>query len=106
MQHWPKKSRSGNNPPRLRVRLAAMQGYRCFFCGREMQWTNHVGKRTRYKTPHAVTREHLIPRAHGGTNDIRNLAASCLKCNTERGDNIFKFEPHPEVLAILREQCQ
>lgn len=30
--------------------------------------------------------EHQMPRALGGTDDLSNLVASCVKCNLEKGD--------------------
>jgi len=32
-----------------------------------------------------VTVEHIVPRHHGGTNDPRNLALACARCNAEKG---------------------
>jgi 5-methylcytosine-specific restriction endonuclease McrA len=33
----------------------------------------------------SVTIEHILPRHHGGTDDIENLALACARCNTEKG---------------------
>jgi 5-methylcytosine-specific restriction endonuclease McrA len=32
-----------------------------------------------------VSVEHLLPRARGGTDDLRNLALACSRCNQEKG---------------------
>lgn len=32
-----------------------------------------------------ATKEHILPRSHGGKDDF-NLAAACNKCNQERGN--------------------
>ena len=33
--------------------------------------------------------EHLVPKAHGGGNELCNLAATCTKCNNERGTEML-----------------
>ena len=35
--------------------------------------------------PGATTADHLIPHAHGGTDDLDNLAAAHVRCNQVRG---------------------
>lgn len=35
--------------------------------------------------PLAGTREHIIPRAYGGSNHHSNLVLACYECNTNRG---------------------
>ncbi len=32
-----------------------------------------------------ATLEHIVPRNHGGTDDIENLAIACASCNSEKG---------------------
>ncbi len=32
-----------------------------------------------------ATLEHIIPQAQGGTNDVKNLAVACARCNREKG---------------------
>lgn len=32
-----------------------------------------------------TTLEHIVPRTHGGTNDVENLAISCARCNSQKG---------------------
>lgn len=32
-----------------------------------------------------ATLEHIVPRNHGGTNDVENLAVACARCNSEKG---------------------
>lgn len=36
--------------------------------------------------PGATTADHLVPWAHGGTDDMDNLAAAHIDCNRRRGD--------------------
>jgi 5-methylcytosine-specific restriction endonuclease McrA len=32
-----------------------------------------------------VTIEHIVPRHHGGTDDLANLALACARCNQSKG---------------------
>ena len=32
-----------------------------------------------------ATIEHIIPRHHGGTDEVENLALACARCNSEKG---------------------
>lgn len=32
-----------------------------------------------------ATIEHIVPRTHGGGNDLGNLALACARCNHEKG---------------------
>ena len=43
-------------------------GYRCRYCGQP-----------------ASTVDHIIPKAHGGTDDRSNLVACCRSCNSVKG---------------------
>ena len=44
-------------------------GWHCHYCG----------------SPHALTADHIVPRAHGGTDEASNLVPACAPCNTSRG---------------------
>lgn len=37
--------------------------------------------------------EHIIPRKHGGTDDLENLAFSCFHCNGHKGPNLTGIDP-------------
>ena len=32
-----------------------------------------------------ATLEHIVPKNHGGTDDLDNLAIACARCNSEKG---------------------
>jgi 5-methylcytosine-specific restriction endonuclease McrA len=32
-----------------------------------------------------ATLEHIVPKHHGGTDDVENLALACARCNSEKG---------------------
>lgn len=53
----------------------------CHYCGIEMTMT-----RQRHNT---CTREHVIPRAHGGGNHKENIVGACAVCNNARGDSDY-----------------
>ena len=36
----------------------------------------------------AATIEHILPRHHGGTDDLRNLAIACAACNQGKGSRL------------------
>lgn len=61
-----------------RTRLAEAQNWKCCFCGVYM--TEHSGKKN------SVTVEHVVAQSKGGSDDPSNLAASCSRCNGNRGN--------------------
>lgn len=57
-----------------------------------------------------ATIEHILPRAHGGTDAPANLALACSRCNHQKGarlDNRRLDDPKlQEVIATLRARRQ
>lgn len=39
-----------------------------------------------------MTRDHIIPKSLGGSNDVRNLRPGCSKCNEGRGNTLDLFD--------------
>ncbi|MCC6362714.1 MAG: HNH endonuclease [Bryobacterales bacterium] len=37
--------------------------------------------------------EHVVPRQHGGTDEISNLALACHRCNLQNGLNLTGIDP-------------
>jgi hypothetical protein len=37
--------------------------------------------------------DHIIPRQHGGTTELGNLALACLHCNRHKGPNLAGLDP-------------
>lgn len=76
MEHKPHSVPWGKSPGRLRklAKIALRNGgqWRCCWCGGHLY-------------PESATLEHIIPRAHGGTDALRNLDMACIPCNTARG---------------------
>jgi 5-methylcytosine-specific restriction endonuclease McrA len=45
--------------------------------------------------------DHLIPKQHGGSNDVSNLALSCPHCNAHKGTNLAGIDPETKLLVPL-----
>lgn len=54
------------------------------------------------------TIEHIIPKNHGGTDELENLAIACGRCNSEKGlrhDHKRPDDPkYREVIERLQER--
>ena len=61
--------------------LSQQQDNKCVFCDCTMQYHNGEA----HLHPRAMTKEHIVPKAHGGNNEESNLVASCCRCNSLRG---------------------
>ena len=77
------------NTVRMRVRaleLFKAQGGLCFYC------------LARIRTSVDLTLDHVVPRAHGGTNHVGNLVVCCNSCNQHFADAPAKLK----ILWMLR----
>ena len=45
--------------------------------------------------------EHIIPRQHGGTDDLENLALACIDCNLHKGPNLTGIDPESNSVTTL-----
>jgi 5-methylcytosine-specific restriction endonuclease McrA len=45
--------------------------------------------------------EHIIPKAHGGTDDLENLALACIDCNLHKGPNLTGVDPQTRRITPL-----
>jgi hypothetical protein len=45
--------------------------------------------------------EHIIPKVHGGTDDLQNLALACIDCNLHKGTNLTGIDPQTGELMRL-----
>lgn len=54
--------------------------------------------------------EHIVPRGHGGTDALENVALACRRCNNQKGyrqDNRGPGDPgYEKVVALLQERRQ
>ena len=57
----------------LRTRILMRDRYRCQYCGER-------------GTAVDMTMDHILPRSRGGRTCPENLAASCKRCNSRKGD--------------------
>lgn len=76
-------------PSRRRVRERA--GYRCEYCGLRQEHLPYV----------AFHVEHVIPRKHGGLDDLANLALACDRCNFHKGSNLAGLDPVSGAMTPL-----
>ncbi|WP_230671022.1 HNH endonuclease [Rathayibacter sp. Leaf248] len=67
--------------------------YTCWLCGTPTSPTWTVGD------PLAPTLDHLIPQAHGGTDDPDNLGTAHAICNARRGDRMLTELDAPTTIA-------
>lgn len=64
----------GSDHYRRRLRIFEKTGGRCWHCGCVLGFDWHA--------------DHLMPRAHGGGNELANMAPSCPGCNLAKADMV------------------
>ena len=55
--------------------------------------------------PYAFHLEHIIPKKHGGSDDLSNLAWSCQSCNLGKGSNL-SGRVRGEIVALFHPRKQ
>lgn len=45
--------------------------------------------------------EHIIPRVHGGSDELDNLALACIDCNLHKGTNLTGIDPRTNEVTEL-----
>jgi 5-methylcytosine-specific restriction endonuclease McrA len=45
--------------------------------------------------------EHIIPKIHGGSDDLDNLALACIDCNLHKGTNLTGIDPETNAVTEL-----
>jgi hypothetical protein len=45
--------------------------------------------------------EHIIPRCHGGSDGLENLALACIDCNLHKGPNLTGLDPETNRVTEL-----
>ena len=77
--------------PATRATVRERAGNRCEYCQLHQD-----------DSPLAVLHiEHLIPRIHGGTDDLENLALACIDCNLHKGTNLTGIDPETNRVTPL-----
>lgn len=65
--------------------------HRCEYCGLHQQ-----------DSPLAPLQvEHVLPKKHGGGDELGNLALACIDCNLHKGTNIAGIDPETGNLTPL-----
>jgi hypothetical protein len=66
-------------------------GQRCEYCGLHED-----------QSPLAALHiEHILPKKHGGVDDLENLALACIDCNLHKGSNVAGYDPETGQLTEL-----
>lgn len=60
----------------IRLAIYMRDDFKCLYCRRKL---------TNTTSPFDLTLDHLVPRAQGGTHDIKNLVTACRSCNSRKG---------------------
>ena len=77
----------------LRYEVLKSAGFRCELCGISAD-------------ERAIEVDHILPRKHGGLDDLTNLQALCFKCNANKGARDDKnFRVIREGLAARQPDC-
>lgn len=45
--------------------------------------------------------EHVVPKKHGGSDALTNLALACQHCNLHKGSNLTGLDPESGEIAVL-----
>lgn len=69
--HVPSSARS-RSPPLTNRALFRRDRYLCLYCGQRFSVSG-------------LTRDHVIPRVHGGRDTWENVASACAACNVRKG---------------------
>jgi len=77
--------------PQIRVQVRERAGNVCEYC--------HLRQED---SPLAVLHiEHIVPKVHGGSDDLSNLALACIDCNLHKGTNLTGIDPDTNVVTEL-----
>lgn len=75
----------------VRKQVRTRAAVRCEYCGLHEDDSALIG--------HQI--EHIIPRKHGGSDDVENLALACVACNLYKGPNLSGLDPDTGELTPL-----
>jgi hypothetical protein len=74
-----------------RTEVCRRANFRCEYCGLQQD-----------QSPLAALHvEHILPRKHGGSDDLENLALACVDCNLHNGSNVAGYDPETGRLTEL-----
>ena len=67
----------------------------------------YCGLRQEYAPLALYTIDHIIPKKHGGSDDLLNLALACYHCNIHKGPNLAGIDPDSgEMVALFNPRQQ
>lgn len=69
------------NDPTVRKEVYDLTGGKCAYCDSEIK-----PDRTAVSSDERFCVEHVVPRSHGGPDNIANYVPSCQACNSAKGD--------------------
>ena len=76
---------------RTRARVRERAGNRCEYCQLHQE-----------DSPLAVLHvEHIVPKVHGGNDEVENLALACIDCNLHKGTNLTGIDPETQRTTEL-----
>jgi len=52
-------------------------------------------------SPFSLQVEHIIPRKHGGSDDLTNLALACDRCNLHKGSDLAGIDRETSKIVVL-----
>lgn len=50
-----------------------------------------------------LTKDHIVPKARGGTDKFQNLQCMCLDCNSEKADTVAEHEGDGNTILVYRD---
>lgn len=74
-----------------RQKVRDRAGDRCEYCKLEQKHSPIA----------ALQIDHIVPRKHGGSDDLDNLALACIDCNLAKSTNIAGLDPITGQLTAL-----
>jgi len=82
--------------PITRLRVYMRDGFVCTYCGKVI------------KTAEDMTIDHVLPKNHGGTNQLSNLTSCCKRCNHDKKDLLltqylraYEIKITPKIAKLL-----
>ena len=76
---------------RTKARVRERAGNRCEYCQLHQD-----------DSPLAALHvEHIVPKVHGGSDGLDNLALACVDCNLHNGPNLTGIDPETDLVVEL-----
>lgn len=75
----------------LRSAVRERAGHRCEYCRRRQETSPLI----------PLQIEHVIPRKHGGTDNLDNLGLACAECNLHKSSNLTGIDPETNRMTPL-----